>query len=297
MKELLQEINSSLLHLVGYTIESLPAIFAALVILFLTRYAANVTRRMASVAGKRMLKSQSLRSLLVQITYVATWVAGILFAAVIAFPDLELGDVIGLLGLSSVAIGFAFQDIFKNFLAGVLLLLNEPFRLGDQIIINDFEGTIENITIRSTQIKTYQGERIVIPNAIVFTSPVEVLTAMPYRRTDLELGVDYDTDLPTALEILLKTVSSVEGVLSSPEPEIDAVGFGNSSIDLMVRFWTLPQIVQVRQTRSRVIIALKQACDRADISIPFPIRTIYHYNRQNDGDSFSTSARSHADEG
>ena len=223
-------------------------------------------------------------------SYVAAWVAGILFASVIAFPDLGLGDIIGLLGLGSVAIGFAFQDIFKNFLAGVLLLFNEPFRLGDQVIVDKFEGTIEDITIRSTQVKTYQGERIVIPNAIVFTSPVQVLTAMPHRRTDLALGVDYNTDLPSAIQVLLKTVTRVQGVLSDPMPEVDAVGFGDSSIDLMVRYWTLPQKVQVRQTRTRVIITLKEACEQANISIPYPIRTLYYYNQEQEGDGFSASA-------
>ena len=290
MNALLQEIKSSLLRVVGSSIEALPSFVIAIAILFLTRYAANVIRRMASVGGRRMLKSQSLRSLLVQISYVAAWVAGILFACVIAFPSLRLGDIIGLLGLSSVAIGFAFQDIFKNFLAGVLLLLNEPFRLGDQVIVNSFEGTIEDITIRSTQIKTYQGERVVIPNAIVFTSPVEVLTAMPHRRTDLALGIDYNTHLPSAISILIKTVLKVDGVLSNPAPEVDAVGFGDSSIDMMVRYWTLPQKAQVRQTRTRVIIALKDACEQAGISIPYPIRTLYYYKQEHEGDGFSASA-------
>jgi small-conductance mechanosensitive channel len=289
MKALLQEIKSSLLHLVGLSIEALPAFLVAIAILFLTRYAANMTRRMASVAGKRMTHSQSLRSLLVQMSYVGTWVAGILFACILVFPSLRLGDIVGLLGLSSVAIGFAFQDIFKNFLAGILLLLNDSFRLGDQVIVNNFEGTIEDITIRSTQIRTYQGERVVIPNAIVFTSPVRVLTAMPHRRTDLALGVDYNTDLPSAIQILLKTLAGVEGVLSNPEPEVDAVGFGDSSIELMVRFWTLPQKVQVRQTQTRAIIAIKEACEQANISIPYPIRTLYYYNQQQDGDGFAAS--------
>jgi small-conductance mechanosensitive channel len=296
MNDLLQEVKSSLLRAIGYSIESLPGIAFAIIILFLTRYTANVTRKMAKAAGKRMFKNLSLRSLLVQLAYATTWVAGTLFAATIAFPDLGLGDIIGLLGLGSVAFGFAFQDIFKNFLAGVLLLLNEPFRLGDQIVVDDFEGTIEDITIRSTQIKTYQGERIVIPNAIVFTSAVQVLTAMPHRRTDLALGVDYSTDLPKAMGILLKTVSNVPGVLTTPEPEVDAVSFGESSIDLMVRFWTLPQIAQVRKTRSRVIVALKQACDRAGINIPFPVRTIYHDDRKHEGNGLSTSVRAESSE-
>jgi small-conductance mechanosensitive channel len=286
MNALIQEVQSSLLQLLGNAIEALPAFTAAIVILFLTRYAANVTRRMTYVATKRVVKSQSLRSLLVQITHVATWVAGILFASVLAFPDLRLGDIIGLLGLSSVAFGFAFQDIFKNFLAGVLLLLNEPFRLGDQIIVNGSEGTVEDITIRSTQIRTYQGERVLIPNAIVFTSSVQVLTAMPHRRTDLELGVDYNTDLASAIDLLLETVKQVKGVLSSPLPEVDAVAFGDSAIELVVRYWSAPQKIQVRQTRTRVIIALKQACDRAEINIPYPIRTLYYYNQEKYNDHY-----------
>ncbi|MUL37793.1 mechanosensitive ion channel family protein [Gloeocapsopsis dulcis] len=287
MNVLIQEVQTSLLQLLGNAIEALPAFAAAIIVLFLTRYAANVTRRMTYVATKRVVKSQSLRSLLVQISHVATWVAGILFACVLAFPDLRLGDIIGLLGLSSVAFGFAFQDIFKNFLAGVLLLLNEPFRLGDQIIVNGSEGTVEDITIRSTQIRTYQGERVLIPNAIVFTSSVQVLTAMPHRRTDLELGVDYNTNLASAIDLLLETVKQVKGVLPSPSPEVDAVAFGDSAIELVVRYWSAPQKIQVRQTRTRVIVALKRACDRAEINIPYPIRTLYYYNQEKFNDHYS----------
>lgn len=294
MNALLKEIKSSVLEMIGISIKMLPAILAAIIILLLTRYAANLSRRITTVASRRMVRHQSLQVLLVQMTYVATWVAGVLFACTIAFPDLRLGDIIGLLGLSSVAIGFAFQDIFKNFLAGVLLLLNEPFRLGDQVIVNNFEGTIEEISIRSTQIKTYQGERVVIPNAIVFTSAVQVLTAMPHRRTDLAIGVDYNTDLSSAVDILLKTVKEVEGVLPKPAPEVDAVGFGDSSIDLMVRYWSLPQKLHVRQTQTRVVIALKQACDRAGITIPYPIRSVYYYDQEKFNEHFVASGNGHS---
>jgi len=129
----------------------------------------------------------------VQIAFALTWAAGSSIACVIAFPAVRPGDIIGLLGLSSVAISFAFQDIFKNFLAPILLLLHEPFQLGDQIVVEGFEGTVEEISMRSTQILTYQGERVIVPNAIVFTNSVRVLTAMPHRRTNLPLILDYDT--------------------------------------------------------------------------------------------------------
>ena len=280
MSELIQEIQSSLLQLVGQSIGIAPGFIAAIVILILTRYGVNLVQTLATTAGERAIRSTSLRALLVQTSSVATWVAGVLFASVLAFPDLRLGDIIGLLGFGSVAVGFAFQDIFKNFLAGVLLLIREPFRLNDQIIVSDFEGTVEEIDIRVTKIRTYQGERVVVPNAIVFTSPVQVLTAFPHRRTDLPLGVDYKTSLPSAIQTLLATLKDVDGVLSTPAPEIDLDSFGESSIDLVVRYWTLPQIIHVRQTKTRVMLALKQACNQANIDIAYPTRVLYFYDQQ-----------------
>jgi small-conductance mechanosensitive channel len=97
-----------------------------------------------------------------------TWATGSSIACVIAFPALGSGDLIGLLGLGSVAISFAFPDIFKNFLAGILLLLHEPFLGGYQIFVEGFEGTVEKISMRSTQILTDRGERVIVPNAILF---------------------------------------------------------------------------------------------------------------------------------
>jgi small conductance mechanosensitive channel len=202
-------------------------------------------------------------------------VTGVLFACVVAFPSLGLGDIIATLGLGSVAIGFAFQDIFKNFLAGIILLLQEPFRINDQVIIDEYEGTVEEIGIRATKIRTYKGERIIMPNSTVFTSAVQVRTAFNYRRTDLAIGVDYDTSLSEARELLLKTIASVENVLDNPAPEIDIAEFGESSINFLIRYWTSPQQHIVRRVQTQAILAIKQAFDRANIDIPYPIRMVY----------------------
>ncbi|MEB3827822.1 mechanosensitive ion channel family protein [Phormidium sp. CCY1219] len=290
MSALLQEVQTSLLNLIGDVVKSIPAIIIGIIVLLVTWYLANRVKKITSVAGNHLLKSTSLRSLLVQTSYVAAWSLGIIVACVLAFPGLELGDIIGVLGLSSVAIGFAFQDIFKNFLAGILLLLQEPFQIGDQIIVEGYEGTVEEVAIRSTQIRTYKGERVVIPNAVVFTNAVEVLTAFNHRRTDLAIGVDYNTPLSEAVEILHAAVSEVEGVLSNPKPEVDVVGFGDSSIDFMVRYWTFPEKVTVRRTYTQVMIALKAACDRADINIPYPIRTVYYFDQEEFNDHYPVAA-------
>ena len=200
-------------------------------------------------------------------------------ACVVAFPGLSLGDIIATLGLSSVAIGFAFQDIFKNFLAGILILIQQPFKISDQIIVDNYEGTVERIDIRTTKIRTYQGERILIPNSTMFTSAVIVRTAFEARRTDLMVGVDYNTDLDRAIEILNDIIPKVRGVLDNPAPEMDVVNFGDSSIDIVVRYWSLPQQQQVRRTQTQAILAIKRLFDKEDINIPYPIRTLYFYNQ------------------
>lgn len=291
MTAILQEIQSRLIELVGAAVQLLPALIIAAIVLFGTKWGAKTVQRVASSTSRRLIRSRSLQSLIAQMSYVATWVVGVLAACVIAFPNLNLSDIVALLGLGSVAVGFAFQDIFKNFLAGILLLLQEPFQLHDQIVVGDFEGTVEEIAIRSTQIRTYRGERVVIPNSIVFTSPVEVLTALPSRRTDLAIGVDYNTPLPMAVKVLREALDSIDGVLEDPAVEVDVVGFGDSSIDMLVRYWTMPQRADVRRTQTRVMLALKAACDRADINIPYPIRTVYHYD-QREFDDYLTPAGS-----
>ena len=142
---------------------------------------------------------------------------------VLAVPGFSLGDIVATLGIGSVAVGFAFQDIFKNFLAGIILLVEEPFRIGDEVEINDYQGKVENISIRTTKIRTYTGEKVLLPNSTVFTDAVKVVTAYPSRRTDLAVGVDYNSSLPEATRILEQTIKSVAGVIEDPAPEIDVV--------------------------------------------------------------------------
>ena len=290
MSEIVQTIITSLRELLSSAVKIIPGLITALIVILLTSYAAQFARNMMTRVGDRALRSASLQLLLSKSAYVTTWLAGVLVACVIAFPGLRLGDVIATLGLGSVAIGFAFQDIFKNFLAGVLLLLQEPFRINDQIIVGDYEGTVERIDIRTTKIRTYTGERVLLPNSTVFTSAVQVRTAFNARRTDLAVGVDYNTALPKAAQVLRQIITRVEGVLDAPTPEIDLVNFGDSSIDFIVRYWTQPHQKDVRHVQTRAIMAIKKAFDQEEINIPYPIRTVYHYDQKKFDDYLPASS-------
>ncbi|MEM8777589.1 MAG: mechanosensitive ion channel family protein [Cyanobacteria bacterium P01_G01_bin.49] len=294
MNQILETVFDSFNTLISSAIQTIPGIVSAVIIIILTRLAAQFVVRVTDKIGQQTLKSSSLQVLLSKTSFVAAWFTGILLAGVVAFPGLRLGDVIATLGLGSVAIGFAFQDIFKNFLSGVLLLIQEPFRINDQIIVNEYEGTVEAINIRTTQIRTYQGERVLLPNSTVFASAVQVRTAFDYRRTDLGVGVDYNTPLPKAKALLLEIVDDLDVILKNPEPEVDLISFGDSSIDLVVRYWTPPSQAVVRRTQSKTIIAIKAAFDQAGINIPYPIRTVYHYDQQQFDDYIPNEPEEHA---
>ncbi len=286
MTEILNTIAKALLKLLDQAIAALPGIMSALIVLFLTRYAVQLVLKLADETGRRAIKSTSLQLLLRKICRIGVWTIGILVACVLAVPGFSLGDIIATLGIGSVAVGFAFQDIFKNFLAGIILLVEEPFRIGDEVEINDYQGKVENISIRTTKIRTYTGEKILLPNSTVFTDAVKVVTAYPSRRTDLAVGVDYNSSLPETAKILEQTIKSVAGVIEDPAPEIDVVNFNDSSIDFIVRYWTGSPKKQLRDVQTVAMIAIKKALDDAEISIPYPIRTVYHYNQEKYNDYF-----------
>jgi small-conductance mechanosensitive channel len=280
MSELIKTVIKSINELIADFIKIIPGILAGLIILLLTRFFANWSQNIANKLAQKTLKTKSLQILFAKSVYVSAWIIGFLLACVLAFPGLNLGNIVGALGLGSVAIGFAFQDIFKNFLAGILLLLQEPFSIGDEIIVEDYQGFVERIDIRTTTIRTYQGEEVLIPNSTIFTNSVQVRTGFGKRRTDLGVGVDYNTPLPQTQQLLFKIITGVEGVLPEPKPEIDLVNFGDSSIDFVVRYWTLPQQQIVRNIQTKAIIAIKKSFDDASINIPYPIRTLYFYNQE-----------------
>lgn len=128
--------------------------------------------------------------------------------------------LVSILGLGGVAIGFAFKDIFQNLLAGILILLRHPFRVGDEITTGDFTGTVEAIEARATFIRTYDGRRIILPNSDVYTKPVTVISAYDLLRSEYDLGIGYGDDLSKAKAIALDALKRVDGVLSDPAPDV-----------------------------------------------------------------------------
>jgi len=166
------------------------------------------------------------------------------------------------------------QSILENFIAGILILVRKPFTPGDQIRVNEFEGTVEDVNLRVTKLRDYDGESILVPNNQVLASPIINLTARPARRTRVSIGVDYRDDHDAAREVIRAAVTEVEGVLPTPAPQVLLVELGDSSVNFEVRYWTAPDIAAVVAAQDRVLSAAKRAITAAGMTIPWPIRTL-----------------------
>ncbi len=211
---------------------------------------------------------------------------GLMIAVAIVSPGVGPGDLLAALGVGGVAIGFAFKDILQNFLAGVLILLREPFRIGDQIQSSDYEGTVESIETRATIIRTYDGKRVVIPNADIYTSPVVVNTAHKERRSQYDIGIGYGDDLREAIRLIQETLEDVEGVLQEPAPEVLVQELAGSTVNLRARWWTESDQASTIRAGSEVVARVKETLDEAGIDMPFPTNiTLFHdQTEESDGD-------------
>jgi len=204
-----------------------------------------------------------------RLTGAATILLGFLVAFSVVSPSFQVGDLIKILGIIGVAIGFAFQNILQNFLAGLLLLWAEPFRVGDEIKLDNYEGTVEEIQARATIIETYDGRRVVIPNADLFTHSVTVNTALDIRRWEYDLTLKDSRDLAELKSFIIKTVSKVQGVLSDPSPEVLVMDLGDpdsNTVKVRVLWWTrAPRQHQMLISYDSVLTAITQTLNRSTV--------------------------------
>lgn len=200
--------------------------------------------------------------------------AGLMLSLTIVIPSMKPGDLIAGLGVGSVAIGFAFKEILQNWLAGLLILLQRPFDVGDQIIVNDYEGTVEGIHTRATVINTYDGRRAIIPNADVYSTAVIVNTVNKNRRSDYDIGIGYGSDIQKTRRIILETLDHVPEVEHDPAPEVLVYDLAPFTVNLRIRWWTDSRRSNTIRVRGAVLEAVKAALDREGVELPFPTQVV-----------------------
>lgn len=253
----------------------LPQLGIALVVIVATWLIAKTARRVLH----RALRGADLRGTLVSlfetVLGLMVWTFGLLIAATVVLPGVTPANLLALLGLGSVAIGFAFKDIFENFLAGVLIMLRKKMNIGDVIECEDVKGRVEQITLRDTYLRHLSNELVLVPNAYLFKNPLKILTDEPLRRHEVEVGVAYDVDLDRAGEVIAGAVASVGEVASQRPVDVFAKEFGDNAINFLVRWWAGSTPAQAHASRDKVVRAIKRALDDAGMEIPFPQRTLW----------------------
>lgn len=274
--------------MIDNSVDRIPYIIAAVLVLVLFWLIGRLFKyTVKRTFGDRVQSRQNLVKVLNRIGSTLIIFIGILVAMVVAIPGFTTAKMIGGLGIGSVAIGFAFKDIFQNMLSGIFILLAEPFRIGDQIVMGEYEGTVEDIQIRATNIRTYDGRRIIIPNAQIYTTPVTVNTAFKRRRCQVDFGIGMSDDVAKAKTVVLEALNSCSTVTEHSTPTVVVTGFSDFALKMRVRWW-IEESAQVDMTDStdQVLIAVKYALTGAGIDLPYPTSQVLWHDQTEeiDGD-------------
>lgn len=265
LSALLQALSDKLLL-------SLPRLIAALVLFFASLYAARwaVGGMKHALAARKTDPEISL--LLTRLVHWSVIGLGVVLA--LEQVNFDLTAFLAGLGIVGFTIGFALQDVSKNFVAGVLLLLQQPFDIGDTIEVKDYIGTVTRVSLRATELRTVDGLLVLIPNGDIYVSIIKNFSRTQCRRLELPVGVACDSDLDRVTRSALAALAGLPGIVGEPAPCVVFHAFGESSIDLTIYFWVDLGKNTYLDAQDQAIRAIKRAFDQAEIEIPFPTRYV-----------------------
>lgn len=267
-----QRLDGAANQLVRSTINLLPLLIGAIFIVGLTWVVARGVRRLGFLWAEQTEGDRSTEILIGRLCYGAVWVLGSIVA--LSILGLDFAALLGALGLTSVAIGFSLKDVLSNYISGVILLAARPFRIGDQVVIGDYEGTVVQIQLRATTMRTYDGRLVYIPNQRVFQSSIINNTAAPVRRSDVMVGVDCDADLNVTRQVILAAMTQVQGIEPEPAPIVLVQELAPSTVNLKVRFWVDSRQQSFLQVTSDASQAITEQLQAANIEMPTEIYTL-----------------------
>jgi small conductance mechanosensitive channel len=224
------------------------------------------------LAAGRKLSNHAIESSKKLTGYVIYPLTGVALLGVFGVPLSALGAAVGLIGLG---LSFALKDIIANFISGILIMIYRPIEIGDQIEVGGEAGTVQEVKTRATEIKTYDGREVIVPNSNLYNSQIINNTAYSKRRFEVVVGVGYEEDIQEAKELAEETLEEAENVEEDPEPQILVSELGGSSVDLKLRGWSETEKASQVKAASEVTQLIKEKYDDSGIDIPYPIRTIY----------------------
>jgi small conductance mechanosensitive channel len=253
-------------------LEILPKAIVAMVILAIFIYLAGLTSKLIRKALDKRGTDQEVKLVISKVTHWSLIVIGVFVA--LQQLGFDLSAFLVSLGIVGFTIGFALQDISKNFVAGMLLLIQQPFDIGNAIEVSGYSGTVIDVDLRATEIRTFDGTIVLIPNADVYTSPITNFSRGENRRIELTVGVASDTNLELARSSALDAIKNIGGLQTDPAPQIIFNNFGASSIDFTLYFWINIQENSILTAKDQAIVEINQAFSEKGVEIPYPVQTV-----------------------
>ncbi len=197
----------------------------------------------------------------------------VLIVVVLGRLGLNVAPIIAGLGVTGFILGFAFQESLGNLASGLMIAINEPFKIGDYVIVAGLEGTVLKVDIMATTLATADNKKVVIPNKCAWGTPITNFSALGRRRVDIRIGIDYDSDVPKAIRIALQALESLPGVLKDPAPSVSVASLDDSQVTLNVRPWA--EGADYWTVYNGACQAIKAAFDANGVAIPFPQLTVH----------------------
>jgi small-conductance mechanosensitive channel len=271
------DIQDSLEQLLINFLAFLPKVIAGVVVFIVSLY---ISAWIARIVKRSAERRNADPEIVILLTRGVRWTL-IVLGTIVSLEQVDF-DVTGLiagLGIAGVTIGFALQDVAKNFVAGVLLLIQQPFEIGDVIKILDYVGTVQAITLRTTDILSQDGRMVIVPNSEVFINPLMNYSRTPRRRVEISAGVSYDSDLNHVTQTVLHVLGELDEVLAEPAPEVTFREFSGSTIDFVAYYWIATEgtglkEANLRQAKDAGMKALKSTFEAEGIDMPFPTMEI-----------------------
>ncbi|CAK9081100.1 Large-conductance mechanosensitive channel [Durusdinium trenchii] len=260
------------------TIQSLPLVVVGIVILFLTFLATRLSSRLARSILSRQIENQLLRDVAAKAIAIPVFLVGLYIVLHVAGLTRLALTVLGGTGLAGLIIGIAFRDIAENFLASLLISVQNPFRTGDLIKVNEHLGIVQKVTTRGTLLMAYDGTYIQIPNSIVYKNIILNYTANSSTRLDFAIGIGYDVAIAKAQEVAQSALLRHPTVLNDPEPMVLVESLGAATVNIRVYFWINSQEHSPPRVISSAIRLVKRAFVKENISLPDEAREVVFPN-------------------
>jgi len=251
---------------------ALPNILTAILIFVASLYVAGLLSNLLKKVLTKRNADREVTLLLAQVTRWSLIVIGMITALQRFFDVTAFLAGLGILGFT---VGFALQNIMQNFVAGVILLIQQPFGVDDAIEVKGIGGTVLAINLRTTEMRTWDGLIVIVPNADILANPITNYTRAAFRRVELPVGVSYGSDPAVARQVVLEAIKNVPGYVSDPEPMVVFHTFGGTSIDMSAYFWIDTSKTNPLAAKDAALEFVKAALEKKGIEIPFSITSVY----------------------